>query len=201
MKNPTTSTINFQEFLNSLAEATSDGMSYEIPTEPSPDDDDWLDNDLEEGDEDEIVGDRSDAVSIHPFKPGHNLYKTHYIQCDYRLPLTCSSISPTPCVPEPCSVDVVVVQGSKESPLQYINILSGVHGASGGARVPKSKYRGRQKVFHDVQVQWRPKVLHGAVWAHFWVESLQIKLEHQFWSFSSLYAPFNPYYICLNVPE
>jgi hypothetical protein len=33
--------------------------------------DDWLDDDLGEEDRDETIGDFSDAVSMHPFLPGH----------------------------------------------------------------------------------------------------------------------------------
>jgi hypothetical protein len=73
-----------QDFVTSLAEAPSGGVNFELATEPTPDDDDWLDNDLEEVAQDEAIGNKSDAVSIHAFQPGHELYKTHYIRCDRR---------------------------------------------------------------------------------------------------------------------
>jgi hypothetical protein len=73
-----------RDFITSLGEEPSERVTFELATEPTPDDDDWLDNDLEEVARDEVVGDKSDVVSMHPFQPGHELYKTHYIRCDRR---------------------------------------------------------------------------------------------------------------------
>ncbi|KAJ7088935.1 hypothetical protein C8R44DRAFT_649148, partial [Mycena epipterygia] len=51
---------------------------------PTPDDDDWLVDDLDGEVHEETVGDKSDAVSAHAFASTHPLYKTHYIRCDRR---------------------------------------------------------------------------------------------------------------------
>ncbi|KAJ7694612.1 hypothetical protein B0H17DRAFT_1131913 [Mycena rosella] len=47
-------------------------------------DNNWLDNDIAQTAKVETSDDPSDAVSIHPFKEGHELYETHYIRCDRR---------------------------------------------------------------------------------------------------------------------
>ncbi|KAJ7653446.1 hypothetical protein B0H17DRAFT_1147097 [Mycena rosella] len=47
---------------------------------PGPVDDDWIDHDLDEAGTEEAVGDRSDAVSAHPFQPEHELFKTHCVR-------------------------------------------------------------------------------------------------------------------------
>ncbi|KAJ7476502.1 hypothetical protein FB451DRAFT_1033107, partial [Mycena latifolia] len=74
-----------QQFLASLADRPLDSEQlYEQLDKPTPDDEDWLHNDLEEDNADKEIGDRSDAVSMHPFMPRHDLYKTHYIRCDRR---------------------------------------------------------------------------------------------------------------------
>ncbi|KAJ7697000.1 hypothetical protein B0H17DRAFT_867553, partial [Mycena rosella] len=72
------------EFLTSLEEKP--GIDVDMPDIriPGPDDDDWIDHDLDEAGTEEAVGDRSDAVSAHPFQPEHELFKTHYVRCDRR---------------------------------------------------------------------------------------------------------------------
>lgn len=61
------------------------GLSEANPTHtPTPDDDGWIIQDLDELAPEERVGDKSDAVSAHPFHPDHPLYRTHYIRCDRR---------------------------------------------------------------------------------------------------------------------
>ncbi|KAJ7435556.1 hypothetical protein FB451DRAFT_1000339, partial [Mycena latifolia] len=77
----------FAEFKESLKDRPA---NIEMPLADPLDNDNWLEDDLEEAAESESVGDRSDAVSIHPFLKGHELYETHYIRCDRRnLETTC----------------------------------------------------------------------------------------------------------------
>ncbi|KAJ7710908.1 hypothetical protein B0H17DRAFT_1123991 [Mycena rosella] len=89
------------EFITSLEEKP--GIDVDMPDIriPSPDDDDWIDHDLDEAGTEEAVGDRSDAVSAHPFQPEHELFKTHYVRCDRRaLETTVPNFvgGPLPCV-------------------------------------------------------------------------------------------------------
>ncbi|KAJ7083511.1 hypothetical protein C8R43DRAFT_909514, partial [Mycena crocata] len=75
----------FTDFIQSLNEHNQ-AAELDIPDIriPTSDDDDWLDNDLGDVPQDEVVGDRSDAVSVHAFAPEHPLYRTHYLRCDRR---------------------------------------------------------------------------------------------------------------------
>ncbi|KAJ7838978.1 hypothetical protein B0H13DRAFT_1650428 [Mycena leptocephala] len=68
-----------KEFLNSLAGREEFGAAPVNSAEP--DDDDFIEKDIDD-DQEQKIGDKSDAVTMHPFAPGHPLYRTHYLRCD-----------------------------------------------------------------------------------------------------------------------
>ncbi|KAJ7304712.1 hypothetical protein DFH08DRAFT_721486, partial [Mycena albidolilacea] len=68
-----------EQFLKSMDER--EPMDADVA---EPEDDDFIDHDLQEKDAEQQVGDKTDAVSAHPFIPTHPLYRTHYLRCDKR---------------------------------------------------------------------------------------------------------------------
>ncbi|KAJ7655448.1 hypothetical protein B0H17DRAFT_956444, partial [Mycena rosella] len=71
----------YNDFMESLRNRDPDVMMDVQAVGP---DDDWLVDDGDQTAKVETLEDPSDAVSIHPFQEGHELYETHYIRCDRR---------------------------------------------------------------------------------------------------------------------